>query len=439
VKLALVVPRYGAEVVGGAEQYCRLVAERLAAQHDIDVLTTCARDGTTWKNEYQEGADRVRGVTVRRFANARTRDAAAYERLSSRIDEQPHTRADEMEWLRQQGPWCPSLIEYLRRHVRHYDVMVFFSYGHATTVLGLEIAPARSVLVPVARDEPALRLEIVRDVVRRAAAICYLTESEQRLVQREFFERPPIEDVAGIGVDLPQQHPYPRIAAPPEQEDDDASSEVAGNGDDGPVHEFPAHLTARGAVFRRRHRLHGPIALYGGRVDPGRGCEELIEYFRSYVDEGGDATLLLMGVKLMPLPEEPFIRVAGLLANRERLQAFEAATVVICPEPDDDLSLSALESLSAGTPILASARSTALVEHAVKSNGGLYYADRDEFVECLKLLVEDEGLRAALGSNGRDYIRRACRWDIVLGKYDRVFASVRGGRSGQAELSAGRR
>ena len=113
--------------------------------------------------------------------------------------------------------------------------------------------------------------------------------------------------------------------------------------------------------------------------------------------EGGDATLALMGVKLMSLPEEPFIRFAGLLSDRERLQALEAATVVVCPSPYESLSLLALEALSVGTPILANARSAVLVEHCVRSNGGLYYADRDEFVECLKLLVGDERLRAALG------------------------------------------
>ena len=50
-----------------------------------------------------------------------------------------------------------------------------------------------------------------------------------------------------------------------------------------------------GAAFRRRHRLHGPFVLYGGRIDPGKGCEELLEYFSDYVKEGGDATLALMG------------------------------------------------------------------------------------------------------------------------------------------------
>ena len=54
---------------------------------------------------------------------------------------------------------------------------------------------------------------------------------------------------------------------------------------------------------------HGPFALYGGRIDPGKGCEELLEYFQAYVKEGGDATLMLMGVKLMPLPEDPHVQI----------------------------------------------------------------------------------------------------------------------------------
>jgi glycosyltransferase involved in cell wall biosynthesis len=69
-----------------------------------------------------------------------------------------------------------------------------------------------------------------------------------------------------------------------------------------------------------------------------------------------------------------------------------------------------------------------LVEHSVRSNGGLYYADRDEFVECLKRLVADEPLRAALGRNGREYVRHNYRWDVVLGKFERLFAKIRNAR-----------
>ena len=84
--------------------------------------------------------------------------------------------------------------------------------------------------------------------------------------------------------------------------------------------------------------------------------------------------------------------------------------------------------MSVGTPILANARSAVLVEHCARSNGCLYYADRDEFVECLKLLVGDARLRGAMGVSGREYIRKNYRWDVVLAKYERIFAKVRSAR-----------
>ena len=426
MRIAFVIQRYGGEVLGGSEHLCRLVAERLATTHDVDVLTTCARDYVTWANEYPEGSDRIRGVTVRRFASAMTRDLTAFNAYSDWIFNNPHTRADEIDWLKQQGPWCPGLIEYLKRHQQQYDVLIFFTYLYAPTVFGLEMAPQRSILVSTAHDEPAIRLEIFKDVFRKPAALCYLTESEREFVQAYFTERPLLEEVVGVGVDLPQQQPYPRL---PERLPEGEAKAAPNGGDEEPAtREFPSHLTTRGAVFRRRHRLYGPIVLYGGRIDPGKGCEELLQYFSEYVREGGDATLALMGAKLMSLPEDPAVRFAGLLSDSEKLQALEAATIVVCPSPYESLSLLALESLSVGTPVLVNARSAVLVEHARRSNGGLWYADRDEFVEALKLLVSDEALRRALGRNGREYVRRHFRWDVVLGKYERLFAKIRNAR-----------
>ena len=103
----------------------------------------------------------------------------------------------------------------------------------------------------------------------------------------------------------------------------------------------------------------------------------------------------------------------------------EAATVVVVPSPYESLSLLALESFAVGTPILANARSEVLVDHCQKSNAGLYYADRDEFGECLRLLLADHRLRAAMGRNGRAYVRQNYRWDVILGKYERMFAKLR--------------
>lgn len=426
MRIAFIVQRYGTEILGGSEYHCRLIAERLAPRHQVEVLTTCAQDYVSWKNEYSEGTDRVRGVTVRRFANARTRDIQAFNRYSEWIFNNAHTRADEVEWLRQQGPWCPALLEYLERNHQQYDVLIFFTYLYAPTVLGMAIAPHKSILVPTAHDEPAIRLEIYKELFSLPAGVAYNTDVERKFLTTHFSIRAMEEETVGCGVDLPQAQAYPRERPPAEGSDAPSEEEVVVPDDASPG--YRPHLAQRGMVFRRRHRLHGAIALYGGRIDPGKGCEELIEYFSTYVEEGGDASLVLMGVKLMPLPEEPFIRFAGRLSDQERLQALEAATVVVVPSPYESLSLLALESFAVGTPILANARSEVLVDHCHRSNAGLFYADRDEFTESLKLLVADHRLRAAMGRNGRDYVRRNYRWDVILAKYERMFTRLKAGR-----------
>ncbi|MGH7950049.1 MAG: hypothetical protein ACREQF_12540, partial [Candidatus Binataceae bacterium] len=279
MKLAFIVQRYGTEILGGAEYACRLLAERVVQRHEVEVLTTCARDYITWKNEYPEGSDRVRGVTVRRFANARTRDISAFDRYSDWIYHHPHDRSDEMEWLKQQGPWCPALIEYLTRHHRQYDALVFFTYLYAPTVLGLSIDPSRSILVPAAHDEPPIHLGIYRELFSLPAGIAYYTEAERKFLTTHFSLRALAEETIGCGVDLAPQggrHAEERLLE---------ASDKAATEDDGPsATRVWSPLSARGATFRRRHRLHGQFVLYGGRIDPGKGCEELIEYFSSYVD-----------------------------------------------------------------------------------------------------------------------------------------------------------
>jgi hypothetical protein len=67
VKVAIVVQRYAADINGGAELHARYIAERLSRHATVEVLTTCARDYITWKNELPPGEDSVNSIRVRRF------------------------------------------------------------------------------------------------------------------------------------------------------------------------------------------------------------------------------------------------------------------------------------------------------------------------------------------------------------------------------------
>ena len=60
----------------------------------------------------------------------------------------------------------------------------------------------------------------------------------------------------------------------------------------------------------------------------------------------------------------------------------------------------------------------------------IIYQGDTEFAsnEQQKLLLGNADLRAAMGRNGREYVRQNYRWDVVLAKYERTFARIRGAR-----------
>ena len=95
-----------------------------------------------------------------------------------------------MEWLRRQGPWSPALIEIPQAPppaVRRAGLSSRILY--APTVLGMRIAPGKSILVPTAHDEPAIHLEIYKELFSLPAAVAYNTEVERRFLSTHFSVR----------------------------------------------------------------------------------------------------------------------------------------------------------------------------------------------------------------------------------------------------------
>ena len=422
MKLALVTPRYGGEIATGCEHACRLLAEQLSDRHDVEVLTSAARDKETWKNDYGEGADRIRGVLVRRFSVNQPHDTNAFRQFADRILAAPRSREEELEWVRRLGPSVPGLVEHLKRQQRQYDAVVFFSLVHWTTVHGLPAAPERSILFPCVRLSPVLRFALWPELLATARAIGLVSGAERKLLRAYLGASSPREELVGVGIDPSHRQAYPRHQQDPadepahEDEAADAGDEAVMQDDD---------RADRGVPFRRRHRLYGQIVLYGGRVEPDNGCEEMLEYFDTYASNDGDTALVLMGVKMMKVPDEPYVRQAGVLPERERMVAYEAADVTIAPGSDDPLALSVLESFAVGTPVLASARNEAAVEHCRRAGAGLYYRNREEFVEALRALMTRAKLREQLGEAGRQYVRQYYRWDAVLGRFERLITLIK--------------
>ncbi|MBW3590004.1 MAG: glycosyltransferase family 1 protein, partial [Actinobacteria bacterium] len=174
-----VVQRYGEEVAGGAEGACRRLAEGVAAAgHDVSVLTTCALDSETWANHFPAGESEVNGVRVIRFTNISKRHPR-FEAMSNKIRWDPDPSPDlQNEWVRRQGPESPALIEEIKSRAESPDLWVFYTYLYYPTLLGLPIVSEKALLHPALHDEWQARLPIVKETIRRSAALSMQTPEE---------------------------------------------------------------------------------------------------------------------------------------------------------------------------------------------------------------------------------------------------------------------
>ena len=125
MKLACVIHRFGPDVAGGSEEHCRQIALQLAERHDVTVLTTCARDHVTWRNEYPAGEARLGPLRLRRFPVTRKRSLHRFADLSEAVFSGGASLAHQEQWFRENGPQVPSLLAYLEAHGREFDRVLF--------------------------------------------------------------------------------------------------------------------------------------------------------------------------------------------------------------------------------------------------------------------------------------------------------------------------
>lgn len=387
MRLAFVVQRYGLEINGGAERHCREVVERLSPEFEIEVLTTCAQDYTTWENAYPAGQEVINGITVRRFPSIRTR-SSDFGALSAWLYTHPHTLQDELNWLYAQGPVVPDLLRYIAERRLDYDVFIFFTYIYYPTALGLRLVADRALLVPTAHDEPPIYLDIYKALFHAPRAILYNTPEEKKLLEGLFDIEYIPNEIVGMGI------------------------------------EIPSHLDPDS--FRHKYNITTPYVIYVGRVSPSKNCPTLVEYFTRYkaFRPQSPLTLVLVGRPEFLIPERADILALGFLSEEDKCNAIAGADLFILPSRYESLSIAFLESLAVGTPVLCDGTSAVLRGHCLRSNAALYYLNYPEFEASLDLLLENPVLRQKLGRNGMQYLRQNYTWDQVIRKYRYLINEV---------------
>jgi glycosyltransferase involved in cell wall biosynthesis len=414
MRIALIVQRYGLEVLGGSETLARQYAGFLKDFCDVEVLTTCALEHASWHNIYPPGSTEVDGIPVRRFMVDALRCpywGKLYDMLKGKLDETTFAGSLEQketlrrrlsiwpaalqeETIRWQGPYSSELFRFLRAHRQDYDVFLFFTYLFPTSYFGMQCVPRKRVFFcPTLHDEPIAYLSVFRHMFSRPRFTIFLTETERQLAQRLYAALSPAQ-VLGMAL------------CPP-----------------GQVGQLP-----RGAPAR--------YVLYAGRIEPSKGTGTLVEYFREFKrNKPSDLKLVMIGAAGAELPSDPDLVYLGFVSEAEKFALMRSARAFIHPSAYESFAIVLLEAFLMGTPALVNGFSPVLVEHCRRSQGGLSYTSQEEFSRNLSQLIDDSSLRVSLGEAACEYARtnylarqiRERLYDIVVEIVSETAAASREG------------
>jgi glycosyltransferase involved in cell wall biosynthesis len=389
MNIVIVVQRYGKTIVGGGEAHAYAMAHLLARRHQVTVVTTAASDYETWRNDLQVGEEPDGAVRVLRFRVERERSlywhelnrllhgtlghsmefatlrAEAKAGFGDRLAHWPVGLQEE--YVRWQGPYSPELFAWLRENGALHDRFLFFTYLYPTTYFGMPCVPEEKIdFVPTLHDEPPAYLPAFGRCFRAARRILFNTVTEQRLAERLYAISPGAGEVLGYGMEEPPGDPVQPAAAG-----------------------------------------EAPFLLYAGRIDVNKGIPALCDHFLRWTDEHprNRLELVLIGSRLVDLPEHPAIVYRGFVSAEEKGMLMRRALALVHPSPFESLGLVILEAFLCGTPALVFGKNEVLVEHCRLSNGGLWYDDYPEFAEALSWLLRQPEAAKVLGTQGRAYAR----------------------------------
>ena len=381
-KIAFVVQRYGSEVNGGAELLARWVAESMSDLWDIEVITTCALDYMTWVNHYPEGRKQINGVTVLRFPVSEPRDVARFNKLCEHVFWRPHSRDDEINWMKAQGPNAPGLINYIATNKDNFDAFIFFTYLYGTTFWGLPLVADKAFLVPTAHDEPPIYLSIFKDLFRKPKGFIFNTPEEKDLLVRMFGIDCTFSDIVGVGIKFD-----------------------------------PSCLNNSSSDLK----LPSNYVIYAGRIDESKGCTELFKFWDRYKrNRMNDLVLLLIGRSQMEIPKRDDIVQLGFVGEEDKFKSMSKARCLIVPSLFESLSIVIMESWLCGKPVLVNGKCKVLTGQCKRSNGGLWYKNYDEFKSCLDFILNNEDMSQRMAICGKKYVEENYNWDAIKKKYQDI-------------------
>ncbi len=187
--ITFVTPRFGPDILGGAEQGIRSLATRMVKDNwTVRVISTCALFSTTWANHYEPGVSFEEGIEVIRCQVDRHRHSQ-FNKLSTKLLNKANntTERDAWDWIDFQGPDSKTLLDVVAS-VNH-GVLAFSPYLYQPTAKGIHLAKVPTILHAACHREPFIEFPIFNKIFCAADALCHYSKAEQQLVLNMFPQK----------------------------------------------------------------------------------------------------------------------------------------------------------------------------------------------------------------------------------------------------------
>ena len=390
LRAAVILPRYGASLGGGAETLTRELVLKLrefGVFSSSEVWTTCAIDHRTWKNELPTGESFEDGMIVRRFP-VDERDLEPFiaaEHALARGEALPIE--GQLSWI-ENGVNSRELYLHILGHHQNYDILLFAPYLFPTSFWGPWIAPEKSVIIPCLHDEAYAYNAIFAALFNRVRGFFFNAEGEKRLAN--------------------QIYPDSRF---------DERSAVVGMG----FADIPVSDSAIADSFGLKRKEY---LLYSGRKETGKNLPLLLNYYeRLDSSVRSRLPLVLIGSGILDfrssLPEG--VIDLGFVAEEEKLSLMAGALALCQPSTNESFSIVLLESFLQETPGLVHSDCAVTREHVLSADGGLFFKDGAEFAAAVCYLLENPAIAGQLGRQARQYVLREYSWSSVVGRASRAL------------------
>jgi len=241
-------------------------------------------------------------------------------------------------------------------------------------------------------------LNIFKELFKKPRAFIYNSVEERRMINEISHNKDVPGEIVGVGIDIPE------------------------------------NLSAD--KFRKKYHIRDKFILYIGRIDENKGFPQLFNFFLQFLrGTNKKVSLVLIGNNIIGIPSHPRILHLGILSDEDKCNALLASELLVMPSILESLSMVLLEAWAMKKAALVNANCEVLKGQCIRSNGGLYYRNYDEFEATLNFLLDKPRIREIMARNGRKYFDQNYRWEVIIEKYNRIIDLLEKQNAAQGKIT----